>query len=214
MSFYPVALDVRGRQCVVIGGGPVGERKACALLEAEADVVVVAPALTEGLAGLVREGRVRHVPAAFAPEHIKAAFLVIAATSQAAVNDSVAAAARAGGVLLNLAAQTDEAAAEHGDFVTMATVRRGDLLLALTTGGAGPALTARLRRDLEARFGGEWADYIALLGEMRTYVKRQYAGEKERAAALRRLAAADGIRVKLAAGDAAGARAEAFACVS
>lgn len=209
MSFYPVALEVRGRRCVVIGGGSVGERKARALVEAGAKVCVVAPTITESLQELVRAGHVEHLPAAFAPEHLDGAFLAIAATNDTRVNDTAAAAARTRGALVN---RVDDA--ECGDFVTMATVRRGDLLLALTTGGAGPALTARLRGELEARFGSEWGDYVALLGEMREQVKRQYPEEKERARVLRRLAAADSIRAKLAAGDAAGAREEALACVS
>ena len=124
---------------------------------------------------------------------------------------AVAAAGRARGLLVNLAAPGggDEA----GDFVTMATVRRGDLLLALTTGGAGPAVTARLRRELEEKFGGEWGAYVALLREMREAVKKRYASPEDRAEALRRLAAADGVRAKIAAGDPDGARREALACL-
>jgi siroheme synthase (precorrin-2 oxidase/ferrochelatase) len=88
----------------------------------------------------------------------------------------------------------------------MATVRRGDLLLALTTGGAGPALSARLRRELDERFGTEWADYVALLGQMRDLAKQTLPDEKARTAALRRLAGRDDVREKLARGDENGAR--------
>ena len=210
---YPIGLRVRGRRCVVVGGGAVGERRVRALLEAGADVGVVAPRVTDTLSDLIHDGDAAHINAAFRPEHLDGAFLVIAATDRPDVNREVVRSARARGVLASLAARAD-GEEEAGDFVTMAAVRRGDLLLALTTGGAGPALSARLKREMEKQFGTEWGSYVALLGEMRELVKQRYAGEPERATALRRLAAADGVRDRIAAGDAEGARAEALACLS
>lgn len=214
-TLYPIALDLRGRRCVVVGGGPVGERKALALMDAGAQVAVVAPAVTPTLAERLRaDDRATHIETWFAPEHLHDAFLVVAATDSPPVNAAVAWAARERGALVNLAAPAETEAETEGDFVTMATVRRGELLLALTTGGAGPALTARLKREIEAQFGEEWGAYAALLREMRDEAKRRYADEKDRATALRKLAAADTVRTKLAAGDADGARAEARACLS
>ena len=210
---YPIGLQVRGRRCVVVGGGAVGERRVRALLEAGADVGVVAPRVTDTLSDLIHDGGAAHINAAFRPEHLDGAFLVIAATDRPDVNREVVRSARARGVLASLAAPAD-GEDEGGDFVTMAAVRRGDLLLALTTGGAGPALSARLKREMEKQFGAEWGSYVALLGEMRELVKQRYAGEPERATALRRLAAADGVRDRIAAGDTDGARAEALACLS
>ena len=213
-TLYPIGLQVRGRRCVVIGGGAVGERRARALLEAGADVNVVAPRVTDTLGALIRDGGAAHVEATFRPEHLDGAFLVIAATDRHDVNAQVVRVARARGVLASLAAPAD-GDEEGGDFVTMAAVRRGDLLLALTTGGAGPALSARLKREMEERFGESWGPYVALLGEMRELVKQRYADEPERATALRRLAALDDVRDRIAAGDAEGARAEALAaCLS
>jgi precorrin-2 dehydrogenase/sirohydrochlorin ferrochelatase len=209
---YPVTLDVRGRRCVVVGGGPVGERKARALVEAGAEVSIVAPEMTGTLGELIQAGDAAHIEAAFTPQHLDGAFLVIAATNDPGINGAVAAAGRARGLLVNLAAPAD--VEDAGDFVTMASVRRGEMLLALTTGGAGPALAARLKRELEAMFGEEWGAYVALLREMRETVKRRYTREAERAEALRRLAASDGVRAKVAAGDLDGARAEALACLS
>jgi precorrin-2 dehydrogenase/sirohydrochlorin ferrochelatase len=100
------------------------------------------------------------------------------------------------------------------DFMTMATIRRGDLLVAVTTGGAGPSLSARLRDELDARFGPEWEPYVSLLREMRERAKGTIPDSKRRAEALRRLAANDGIRQALAAGDPDSARQEALACLS
>ena len=207
---YPVALDVSGRRCVVVGGGAVGGRKAAGLWEAGASVVVVAPELREAkLRELVAAGSVKYVEVPFMPTHLDHAFLAIAATDNARVNTAVAAAARARGVLLNHAAD-----AEGGDFATMATVRRGDLVVALTTGGAGPALTARLRRELDGQFGPEWAAYTALLGEMRTLAQQTLPDPQARTVALRRLAEREAVRELLARGETDAARQEALDCLS
>ena len=117
---------------------------------------------------------------------------MIAATDRREVNKAVADAARVRGVLLNLAADADEA--DAGDFATMAMVRRDDLILGVTTGGAGPALSAHIRRDLEAQYDLYWEPYVALLGAMRTIARRAIADPDERAIALRRLAASDTVR--------------------
>ncbi|MBC8101875.1 MAG: bifunctional precorrin-2 dehydrogenase/sirohydrochlorin ferrochelatase, partial [Cytophagales bacterium] len=192
---YPVALNVRGRRCVVVGGGSVGARKAMALLAAEAVVTVIAPEAGEALRVLAQDGRVTFLSEMFSPEQLEEAFLVIAATNRSEVNQMVAEAARARGVLLNLAAEAEE---EAGDFAAMATVRRGDLVIGVTTGGAGPALTSRVRQDLEARFGLYWENYVALLGAMRGVAKREIADPDERAKALRRLAASEEVRRRMA----------------
>jgi precorrin-2 dehydrogenase/sirohydrochlorin ferrochelatase len=180
---YPVALNVRGRRCVVIGGGIVGVRKSVALLGAGAEVTVVAPEASPALLVLANDGHVTH---------LEEAFLVIAATDRSEVNLAVADAARARGVLLNLAADTDDA--EDGDFAAMASVRRGDLVLGVTTGGAGPALTARIKQELETHYGLHWERYVALLGAMRSVAKRDIPDPEQRAKALRRLAASDTVR--------------------
>ena len=221
VNLYPIALDLRGRRCVVVGGGAVAARKAEGLLAAGAVVVVVAPGLGEKTRELGTAGRVQYVEARFAPEHLDGATLAIAATDDATVNRAVGEAARTRGILLNQAgalpvgettATADDS--EGGDFVTMATIRRGELLVALTTGGAGPALAARLRRDFEGRFGLEWAAYVALLREMRGAAKSRLAGDAAaRTTALRRLADADGVRIALQNGDAEGARREALSCL-
>ena len=216
---YPVALDVGGRRCVVVGGGAVGARKARALAEAGASVTVVAPEACDDLRALAEAGSVVHLAAPFTPELLERdTFLVVAATDKPEVNSLVVRIAREKRVLVNQAAPGDdgeESAGGGGDFATMAAVRRGDLLLALTTGGAGPALTARLRRQMESSFGPEWADYVSLLAEMRVEAKRRLAAAEpaSRVAALRRLASCDAVRERLAAGDDEGAREEARACL-
>ena len=211
-TFYPLALDVLGRRCVVVGAGAVGRRKAQGFAEAGGVVTLIDPAASpsEG-----EDAVFATIAEPFSAEHLEGALLAVAATDQPEVNARVLEAARARGILVNLAAPAGgEAEEEIGDFVTMAAVRRGDLLIALTTGGAGPALTARLRQQLEEQFGGEWDPYVALLGRVRVWAKDHLPDPSERRVALRRLAASDAVRQRLAAGDGDGAWEEALRCIS
>jgi siroheme synthase-like protein len=156
---YPVALELSGRRCVVVGGGGEAERKARALLEAEADVVVIAPAVTDGLGDLIRRGELTHVTRSYERGDLAGAFLVIAAAGDRAV---VFAEAEAERVLCNA---VDDV--EHCHFAVPSIVRRGELLLAISTGGRAPALAKRLRRRLTAELGWEWEALVDVLGEVR-----------------------------------------------
>ena len=207
---YPIGLNVRGRKCVVVGGGPVGTRKMRALIAAEGEVVVVAPTVTDSIREAAKAGTVTHRSVSFFPEQLDGAFLAVAATDSAAVNAAVAAAARERGVLLNIAG---DAEGEDGDFVTMASVVRDGLLIAVTTGGASPALAARVRRSLETQFGQEWSDYLTHLRMLRTKAKNEIADTAQRAEALRRLANSDALFEKIVSGEIQEAWEEATACL-
>jgi precorrin-2 dehydrogenase / sirohydrochlorin ferrochelatase len=159
---YPVALELSGRRCVVTGGGREAEGKARALLEAEADVVVIAPRVSDGFGELVRRGEITHVPRRFQRGDLAGAFLVIAADSDRAVRAAVFAEAEAERVLCNA---VDDV--EHCHFAVPSIVRRGDLLLAISTGGRVPALAKRLRRRLTEQFGWQWEALVDVLGEVR-----------------------------------------------
>lgn len=193
---YPVALDVENKRCVIVGGGTVGLRKAHVLAAAHARVVIVDPYGSKALEGPAWEW----ISAPFEPAHLDGAFLVIAATDRPAVNHAVCEAARARNVLLNLAASTD-GKVDGGDFATMASVSRGDLLFAVTTGGAGPALAARLRDELNAAYGPEWGMFTDLLGQARHDAKETIADPLRRVRVLRELAQRDDLRELLARGE-------------
>lgn len=159
---YPVALELSGRRCVVTGGGREAEGKARALLEADADVVVIAPHLSEGVNALVRRGEVTHIPRRYQRGDLAGAFLVIAADSDRAIRAAVFAEAEAERVLCNA---VDDV--EHCHFAVPSIVRRGELLLAISTGGRAPALAKRLRRRLGAQFGWQWEALVDVIGEVR-----------------------------------------------
>ena len=159
---YPVALELSGRRCVVTGGGREAEGKARALLEAEADVVVIAPRVSEGLADLVRRREIIHIARRYRRGDLCGAFLVIAADSDRAIRAEVFAEAEAERVLCNA---VDDV--EHCHFAVPSIVRRGELLLAISTGGRAPALAKRLRRRLTAQFGWQWEALVDVLGDIR-----------------------------------------------
>ena len=159
---YPVALELSGRRCVVTGGGRDAEGKARALLEAEADVVVIAPRVSDGLAALVRREEITHIRRRYRRGDLTGAFLVIAADSDRAVRAAVFAEAEAERVLCNAVDDID-----HCHFAVPSIVRRGELLLAISTGGRAPALAKRLRRRLSEQFGWHWEALVDILGEVR-----------------------------------------------
>lgn len=162
-SSYPVVLTgLRDVRCVVVGGGPVAERKVEALLESGAFPTVVSPALTDRLRDLAQAGLVEHIAQVFQAGDLAGAGLAIAATGDREVNAAVAREARQAGILVNVVDDPDA-----GTFTTMGAVRRGDLLLAVSTRGASPALAALIRRKLAATFGPEYGQLLALLGSLR-----------------------------------------------
>lgn len=197
--YYPIGLDVRERRCVVVGGGAIATRRVQGLLAYGAHVTVIAPALTAELEALAAAGAVAALRRTYAAGDLAGAVLAIAATDVPMVNAAVADEARAAGVLVNVA----DAAAE-GDFIVMAVVRRGDLQLAISTDGHSPALTRRVREDLERWLPPEYADLAAVQAELRAELRRDgitVPPERWRAAADAEALA------RLRRGDVAGARA-------
>ena len=160
--YYPVALDLRDRPCLVVGGGPVAEAKVEGLLDAGARVTVVSPALTERLVSWATEGRIAHRRHEYGESDLEGQHLVFAATDRRDVTEAVAADARRRGVWVNAA---DDPA--YCDFLLPSVLRRGRLQVAVSTGGASPALAARVRRDLESYFTPEYEDLVELAAEVR-----------------------------------------------
>lgn len=160
---YPIALTrLAGLRCVVVGGGEVALRKVGALLASGAQVEVISPALQPQLAEWRDAGRLQHTARPYGAGDLQGAFLVIAATDRREVNAAVAIEAQQRGVLHNIADDPDA-----GNFHTLAAVQRGDVLLAVSTGGGSPALAAQIRRKLETTFGPEYGVLAARLGALR-----------------------------------------------
>lgn len=165
MRYYPLFLDIAGRRCVVVGGGSVAERKVERLLACGARVEVVGRCLTTALAEMKEEGKILHRDAEYDEAHLRDAFLVIGATDDGEVNGRIARDARTKGIPVNI---VDDPAL--CDFILPSIVERGDLAIAVSTGGRSPALAKKIRREMEERYGPEYAALLTILGELRRRV--------------------------------------------
>jgi precorrin-2 dehydrogenase / sirohydrochlorin ferrochelatase len=166
MGYYPFFLEMNRRRCVVIGGGTVAERRIEGLLGAGASVAVISPKINEGLGNLRAEKRIRHIERAYETGDLTGYDLVFVATDEPEVNARVCRDARARGVWINSA---DDPA--HCDFILPAVIRRGDLTVAVSTGGASPAATRAIREELDQYFTGDYAGFVRIAEEVRNELR-------------------------------------------
>ncbi len=168
---FPLFLDLRNRVAIVVGGGPVGRRRAASLRAAGASVCLICleprppDEIDPGITWLVEP---------YTPAHLEGASLVIAAAPRE-VSARVVADSQARGIWVNCASD-----ATLGDFNVPSVIRRGDLLLAVSTGGASPTLTARLRQMLEAEFDEAYSRWVQVLAELRPLVLQRFDEPRQR----------------------------------
>ena len=161
MPLFPVFVKLEGRPVLLVGAGPIGESKIAGLLASGAEVSVVAPRATASITKWAADGKLRWHQREFQPGDLDGVALVVAAVP-AEVADHIYMEAQARGILCN---SVDDP--EHCDFYYPAVVNRGDLQIAVSTGGHSPALAQRLRQELEDQFGPEYAEWIERLGDAR-----------------------------------------------
>lgn len=177
LTTYPVFLiGLERRRCVIVGGGRVARDKLEQLLNGGAGRIdVISPALDPAVAELIDGEQVTHLRRTYRPGDLAGAYLVIACTDDPAVNGAVFAEAEERGVLANV---VDDPPRCH--FIVPAVVRRGALTVAVATGGASPALAARLRQRFERELGPEYAHFIELAGELRPLLMDTVRDPEER----------------------------------
>jgi uroporphyrin-III C-methyltransferase/precorrin-2 dehydrogenase/sirohydrochlorin ferrochelatase len=168
LRHFPLFADLRGRRVLVVGGGEVAERKVRLLLDAQARVAVVAPAVTNWLAAQAADGLLSLRQAEFTEQDLDGALLVIAATSDHSVNARVAAAANDRNVLANV---VDDL--ELSSFIVPAIVDRSPLVVAISTGGVAPVLARLARERIEAVIDGSFGKLAALLERWRPRIKNE-----------------------------------------
>jgi uroporphyrin-III C-methyltransferase/precorrin-2 dehydrogenase/sirohydrochlorin ferrochelatase len=164
---FPVAVALRGRPCLVVGGGGVALRKVHSLLGEGARVTVVAPAVCEELEGLAEAGRVQWEKRPYRAGEAASYWLVFAATDDRTVNQQVFHDGERGGVLVNV---VDDP--ELCSFHVPARLRRGSLDIALASQGEAPFLVRRLRQVLERHFGPEWGEWVQAAARFRAAVRQ------------------------------------------
>jgi len=197
--FYPVYLDLTGKRVVVVGGGEVAERKAESLLDTGASITVISPELTPNLAALADHKRLEVCKRRYVHGDCAGAVLVFSATDDPEVSRDVYREALALGIFVNTADQPALCS-----FIMPAVVQRGDIGIAISTGGTSPALASRLRDQISKIVGPEYARFAELLSRARTEIRRRVREEQDRKALHHRILNSD-IMALLKANDTAGA---------
>jgi precorrin-2 dehydrogenase/sirohydrochlorin ferrochelatase len=185
-GFYPIVLRLGGRRALVVGGGKVAARKASGLLDAGARVVAVSPMFSSAFLRLVPSGAVTCIERPYQASDLADASLVIAATDDPKANAQVRADARQAGLWVSV---VDDP--ENSDFMVPAVVRRGDFLLAISSGGASPGLVGHLRREVDLLVPDDIGLLVALLAKARGRIQRVVTDPDRRRELMSRLLTLD-----------------------
>ena len=162
MSYFPIFLEMKGRRALVIGGGAVAERKVASLVEAGAQVTVMSPDVTQIIARWSKEKLINLIARRYQPGDLAGHELAFLATDDEAANTKAHNEGRERGVWVNAA---DDPA--HCDFILPSVLRRGDLTVAVSSGGASPALARTIREELEIHFSHEYEQLAELASQAR-----------------------------------------------
>lgn len=179
-------IDLSGRLSVVVGGGTVAERKVETLLGFGAEILVVSPTLTPSLEELYRTGRILVERRPYREGDLERAFLAIGATDDREVNRRLSEEAKRRGIPVNI---VDDPLLST--FIAPSIVKRGDLVIAISTGGASPALAKRIRQELEEHYGEEYGEALQALQQFRERAKREIFDPERRQDFLKKVASLD-----------------------
>ena len=162
MKFYPVNINIQNKKCVVVGGGKIAYDKIIGLLEAGAQIEVIAPKICPQLENL--RDKVKIVREEYSAEKISEGVILIAATNNSELNAQIAKDARAKNFLVNI---VDDISS---DFIVPSRIRRGDFLLAISTGGSSPAFSKFARKMLEQEFNENFGAAVEIISKYRQEV--------------------------------------------
>lgn len=176
MNYFPLMVNIEFKKVVIVGGGHVARQKVEALLPTNAKITVVSSTVTDKLKTYLDEGKAVWKQKLFEPADLDGAALIFAATNDETVNDAVEEATQHW-QLLNRAD-----ALGRMDFMNPAVVRRGDFVVTVSTTGASPALTKKVKADLEEQYDESYAEYVAFLKEARLLILKNYEGDAKKAA--------------------------------
>jgi precorrin-2 dehydrogenase/sirohydrochlorin ferrochelatase len=174
MSYYPILIQLEGMKAVVVGGGVVAERKIDVLLACHADIHVISRELTPKLSKYLEERRIKLSGHEFKDSYLDEAFVVIAATDDPLLNRQVSESASARGLLINAVDQPADC-----NFIVPSILKRGDLLVAVSTSGKSPAFAKKIREGLEGQFGDEYGSFLVLMGCLREEILEKGLSQEE-----------------------------------
>ena len=185
-SYYPINLDLKGKKCVVVGGGKVAQRKVESLLACEANVLVASLKLSKRLKRFLEQSRITHFRGDYHPRILKDGILVIAATDKSDINFKIFQDAVRLNKLINVVDSPDRC-----NFFVPAVLRRGALTISISTSGSCPALARKIKQELKDLYGREYAKFLSLLGNLRPEIKAKYDSCAKRKLVWQRLVNSD-----------------------
>ena len=167
-DYYPAYLNLAGKKCVILGGGTIAQGKIAGLRDAGAVITIISPDATAGIQRAAQNGHVQWLEREYQPGDLEGAFIAVAATNVWHVNREIYDEAEKLGVLLNVVDDPDLCT-----FIAPSVVKRDPVTLAISTGGASPALARKLRETLADHPALEWADLAGVLARARQEVKQR-----------------------------------------
>jgi precorrin-2 dehydrogenase/sirohydrochlorin ferrochelatase len=182
MNLFPVFLKLEGRRCIVVGAGRVGAQKIAGLLEADAEVTVIDPLPSQAVRELAWARRIVLHAREYQSNDLDATYLVIAATSDPAINQRIYKEAQTRGVLANVVDVPPQC-----DFYYPAVARRGSLVVAVSSEGESPHLAQRVRDEIDALLPQELGEAVDQIGDQRRRILHEHAPGPERVQLLRDL---------------------------
>ena len=180
--FYIACLKLRGRRCLVVGGGEIGLEKVEGLLACDGDVTLVAPEAGQELTQLALEGSIRWEQREYRPEDLEGTFMVIACTDDTDINIGIYEDAERRAMLVNVVDVPPLC-----NFILPAIVRTGPLAIAISTAGASPALAKRMKREIAAQYGEDYARLAVMLNDVRGWAKGTLPTYQDRKAFFERI---------------------------
>ncbi|MFU0824644.1 precorrin-2 dehydrogenase/sirohydrochlorin ferrochelatase family protein [Clostridium sp.] len=175
--YYPLMIDIEDKLIAVIGGGKVALRKVKKFLEFQGKVRVISPEFLDEFKELKNRfsGKLEIIEDKFKEDYIKDAFLVIGATDRAEINKDISTYCRKNNILCNIIDNMG-----LSDFIVPSSIKRGSLVISISTMGKSPSLAAKIKRDLENTYSEEYEEYIDLLGEARKLILKNYNDDVEK----------------------------------
>ncbi|WP_075980654.1 NAD(P)-binding protein [Bacillus massilinigeriensis] len=173
-DFYPIHIDLSGKEVVVIGGGKVATRKVHGLISSGANITVVSPQISDDIKKLIQDNTICWKEKVFSPTDIAGAFLIIVATNNQETNKMVLESALPQ-QLINAADDFHES-----NCIIPSMIKRGKLTISVSTNGASPTLTKYIRKSLEEMFDDRYESYIEFLSESRSFILQKVKDENKK----------------------------------
>lgn len=173
-NLYPVFLNLSNKRVYVIGGGKIAARKLKGLIHSGAILTVISPTISESILSYVNQGVIHWMQKTFEKSDIEDAFFVISATNDPLVSSELQKCIKPD-QLVNYADDFS-----HANTIIPSVIRRGRLAIAVTTSGASPSLTKRIKNELETQYGDEYEEYVEFLMEKRAYIQENIKDVKHR----------------------------------